>query len=154
MLRALTVAVLIIGLLALAVLGPKWLMSSSSSEQVDAAGCDLFEQPCSWSGGENHWQAKLTRLEAGAQGDQLKLLVQTSARPERLTAILKGHSMYLGEYPVPMQRGSEPGRWQAVFTAPFCTIEPTMAWRIELRQGQNPLNGVPFNLVFNASGTG
>ena len=57
--------------------------------------------------------------------------------------------MYMGEYPVPL--GNRDGnKYSARFTAPFCTVDATMTWRIDLQQGQQPIEGIPVKLVFQA----
>lgn len=151
-LRALAVITLIIGLLALAVLGPRWLMSGGTGENSgDLEACQVLEQVCSWENEGRKWSVALARTEAGADGDTLELVVTADNAPERLLAVLRGESMYLGEYPVALKATGN-GTWRATFTAPFCTVEPDMTWRIDLQSGQERLEGVPFRLLFRASG--
>lgn len=162
--RSLAVVVLIVGLVAIVVLGPRWLMSVGQEEaangQETASGneCQLLAGPCDWSHGGQHWQVSLSRFQAGGDGGQLELKVATNADPRRLVAVLRGESMYLGEYPVPLQSVSSGqddkgalSEWVARFTAPYCTIEPDMTWRIDLQQGQEALPGMPGKLLFEAS---
>jgi len=80
---------------------------------------------------------------------EYQLTVVTPERPERFLAVLRGESMYMGEYPVPL--GNRTGNeYSARFTAPFCTVDATMTWRIDLQQGQQPIGNIPVKLVFQA----
>lgn len=162
--RSLAVVVLIVGLVAVAVLGPRWLMSVGQEDAMNNPGkasgndCQLLAGSCDWSHDGQRWQVTLSRLQTDGEGDQLELRVATSADPRRLVAVLRGESMYLGEYPVPLRLVS-PGQgeneaqpeWVARFTAPYCTVEPDMTWRIDLQQGQEMLQGMPGKLLFEAS---
>ncbi|WP_166263854.1 hypothetical protein [Marinobacter caseinilyticus] len=152
MLRAFIVVAVMVALLALAVLGPKWLMSSSGSDPGTVPTCELLTQGCEWSGPQGEWQAELVRLAADAGGDRLQLTIETSAQPGRLAAVLRGETMYLGEYPVPLRASRGNHRWQAVFTAPFCSVDANMTWRLDLLSDGVPVTSVPYTLAFNASG--
>lgn len=162
--RSLAVVVLIVGLVAVAVLGPRWLMSVGQEEAMNDPGkvsgddCQLLASSCDWSHDDQHWQVTLSRLQTDGDGDQLELRVATNADPQRLVAVLRGESMYLGEYPVPLRlvssgQGENEARpeWVARFTAPYCTVEPDMIWRIDLQQGQEALQGMPGKLLFEAA---
>lgn len=152
--RAIAVVALIVGLLALAVLGPRWLMSGKPGDPSSAvtAECRVVPGPCEWQSDGARWSVSLARVGTASEGDRLRLEVVTDARPQRLLAVLRGESMYLGEYPVALQSGTEEGSWTATFVAPFCTIEPDMTWRLDLQDGTEALTGAPFKLVFAASG--
>lgn len=155
MLRAIAVVVLIVGLIALAVLGPGWLMSTGSEKTSPNRVCDLDQGPCQWTMMGSPWIAELERGMVGDQGQEYRLRLHTRSGPDRFLAVLRGESMYLGEYPVPLrQTGSEGGInvWEARFTAPFCTTEPDMTWRVDLQQGSQPLKALPVKLVFQAEG--
>jgi hypothetical protein len=65
--------------------------------------------------------------------------------------------MYMGEYPVPMTSAgtAENGNgevWQARFTAPLCTTNPTMVWRVALQPGREMDPDMPVKLTFQAEG--
>lgn len=158
MLRAIAVAGLILGLVSVAVFGPGLLQDAKEDlESATAKGsaaplarCDLLQEgPCSWSDGSGEWQISLSELGEGTQGMEYQLTVVTPERPERFLAVLRGESMYMGEYPVPL--GNRDGNeYSARFTAPFCTVDATMTWRIDLQHGQQPIEGIPAKLVFQA----
>lgn len=159
--RAIAVVALIVGLLAFAVLGPRWLTSGKPGDPSSAptAECRVIQGPCEWQSDGVRWSVSLTRVGTASEGDRLRLEVVTDARPQRLLAVLRGESMYLGEYPVALravpagaQSGAAAGTWTATFVAPFCTIEPDMTWRLDLQDGSEALTGAPFKLVFAASG--
>lgn len=162
--RSPAVVILIVGLVAIAVLGPRWLMSVGQQEALgnpgEASGndCQPLAGSCDWSHDGERWQVTLSRLQTDGEGDQLELRVATNAEPHRLVAVLRGESMYLGEYPIPLRlvssgQGGNAVRpeWVARFTAPYCTVEPDMTWRIDLQQGQEALQGMPGKLLFEAS---
>ena len=152
MLRAIAATGLIVGLVALVVFG--WFMpgdaGNDQNTQDAAARCDLLaEGPCSWSNSSGEWEATLSKLGEGEQGMEYQLTVVTPERPERFLAVLRGESMYMGEYPVPL--GNRTGNeYSARFTAPFCTVDATMTWRVDLQQGQEAIGDIPLKLVFQA----
>ncbi|MBO6849635.1 MAG: hypothetical protein JJ867_04040 [Marinobacter sp.] len=155
MLRAIAVVVLISGLIALAVLGPNWLMSTENEDTSSTVVCDLDTGPCQWKMKGSLWVAELERGRVGDQGQEYRLQVHTGASPDRFLAVLRGESMYLGEYPVPLDHTGVDGGidvWEATFTAPFCTTEPEMTWRIDLQQGNQPMSDLPVKMVFRAEG--
>lgn len=157
LLRAATVIVLIIGFVAVAVFGPGWLMSSNSDALVETPVCDLNAGPCQWKMNGKPWVAELEQGKVGEQGQEYLLRIHTSYNPDRFLAVLKGESMYLGEYPVPLKRAeSDAGIhiWQATFVAPFCTTDPEMLWRIDFQQSNSDLDPLPLKLVFEAEGRG
>lgn len=156
MIRGILVAVLLVGLVAAAVLGPRWLMRQSPDAGAadDAQPCDLAEAGhpgCQWQHDGEQWQVRVTELPSQQGLHRFQLDLQTTATPDRLHAILRGESMYLGEYPVVLKAGERPDHWQATFTAPLCTVQNVMVWRLDLQQrGQQALEGVPFKLIFSA----
>jgi hypothetical protein len=148
---------LILGLIAVAAFGPGMLGDDDknqdtglSDERAAKARCDLLQAgPCRWSDSSGDWEVSLSEVGEGTQGTEYRLTVVTPEHPERFLAVLRGESMYMGEYPVPLgnQAGNE---YAARFTAPFCTVDATMTWRIDLQQGQKPFEGIPVKLVFQA----
>jgi hypothetical protein len=158
MLRAIAVAGLILGVVAVAVFGPGMLEDANQDPESGGAKdsapsltrCDLLQEgPCRWSDRSGDWEVSLSEEGEGAQGTEYRLTVVTPERPERFLAVLRGESMYMGEYPVPL--GNRVGNeYSARFTAPFCTVDATMTWRIDLQQGQQPIEGIPAKLVFQA----
>jgi len=153
LLRALAVVLVIIGGVAAAVFGPKWLRSVTDPEPESREACELDRGPCQWKMNGVTWVAELERGEIGNQGREYRLRLHTGAGTDRLVAVLRGESMYLGEYPVPLsETGSDGGIaiWQARFTAPFCTVDPDMTWRIDLQQGSRSMDQLPVKMMFQA----
>lgn len=147
MLRAIVVVGLMVGAVALMVFGPRYLRDSG--DEAARAECNLLEQPCTWSAESGDWSMSLEPGEAGSQGVEYHLTVNAPEAPSRFLAVLRGESMYMGEYPVPLkQRGDN--RYEATFTAPFCSTGTDMIWRIDLQAGQDPISGAPEKLVFRA----
>lgn len=157
MLRTIVATGLILALIGIAVFGTRLLDDLGQKQMGDNPAlretCNLLKQDaCGWSTETADWKVTLNALEEGSQSGQNKeyrLTVVTSERPERFLAVLRGESMYMGEYPVPLgrQTGDE---YTARFTAPLCTVDDTMIWRIDLQQGQAPIKPMPLKLVFQA----
>ncbi|MGC8118936.1 hypothetical protein [Marinobacter sp. VGCF2001] len=147
MVRAIGVLGLVVGAIVLLALGPGW--EESATPAGDRPECKLLSEPCRWETGKGTWRAELTTLKAGDQGMEYRLTVQAPAPPERFLAVLRGQSMYMGEYPVPLSQKA-PTLYQATFTAPFCTTGGDMIWRIDLQDGQKVMENVPLTLVFRA----
>lgn len=155
MLRAIAAGVILIGLVGLAMFGPKWLMSVGNDDGPAGRLCDLEKGPCQWKMDGAAWVAELAVGDVGDQGREYRLRIHTGSSPDRFLAVLRGESMYLGEYPVPLSlKGEDNGIsvWEARFTAPFCTTEPEMTWRIDLQQGNQPMSELPVKMVFQAEG--
>lgn len=153
--RAIAAVVIIVALAGLAVFGPKWLMSVGNGDAPSTQLCDLEKGPCQWKMNGTAWVAELERGDVGDQGREYRLRIHTGSAPDRFLAVLRGESMYLGEYPVPLSlEGEKSGIpvWEAHFTAPFCTTEPEMTWRIDLQQGNQPMSELPVRMVFQAEG--
>ncbi|AXS85143.1 MULTISPECIES: hypothetical protein [Marinobacter] len=152
MVRAIAVVGLIVGLIAAVVFGPRMLgdaVNQSGSGQP-MAECNLLAAPCQWTTPAGKWEATLDTLTGeGEPGIEYQLTVTTPQRPERFLAVLRGESMYMGEYPVPLGNRIE-NKYSARFTAPFCTMDSAMTWRIDLQQGQEPIGDIPLKLVFQA----
>lgn len=153
MVRGIAVAGLIAGLIAVVIIGQR--LSDGSGNNVNQSGngqpvkeCNLLAGPCQWTTGAGDWQVNLEVSGEGEQGTEYRLNVTTPERPERFLAVLRGESMYMGEYPVPL--GNRGGNdYSARFTAPLCTVDSTMTWRVDLQQGQEPIADIPLKLVFD-----
>lgn len=146
MVRAAIVTGLLVGLGLLAV-GFQWFSNGTPAAKLPE--CNLLAGACDWQEDAGNWQVTLTPEGEGAQGTEYRLTVTAPAAPSRFLAVLRGESMYMGEYPVPLQKLG-PGSYGAVFTAPFCTTGASMVWRIDLQSGQEKLGNVPHALVFQA----
>ncbi|HET8849485.1 MAG TPA: hypothetical protein VFM78_06330 [Marinobacter sp.] len=112
------------------------------------ATCDLLAAPCQWQTNDGTWRVELARQEESGQGTTYELTVTTPKPPDRFVAVLRGQSMYMGEYPVPLVRETSNG-YRARFTAPVCTVSSDgMVWQLDLQDGQQPLENLPYTLVF------
>lgn len=156
-LRALLVLLLLLTLLAGAVLGPRWLSTTPAEMPAGSQpDCNPLAQTCRWSGSGKPWQLWLESLADEGPGERLALAVEAPDSVTELTVILRGESMYLGEYPVRLAKEPESGHWQARFTVPLCTLAVTMEWRLDLYQGMQlqdpPLQ--PLRLVFEGPARG
>ncbi|WP_404362609.1 hypothetical protein [Marinobacter sp.] len=153
--RAIAVVLLITGLLAGAVLGPRWLMSDSGTNESSSGSqaCDLLAGYCEWQWAGDQWVASLTTTGVD---DRLQLRLQGPPTSRRMTAVLRGESMYLGEYPIPLVRNGPDSGWTGSFTVPLCAVDPMMTWRVDFHQGSElvPLDGSPEKLVFTAPAKG
>ena len=143
MLRVASVLGLVVVGLALVFFGPRYLDDLSYSE------CDLLSGPCVWMTREGEWQASLTTKQESPQGQVYRIEVRSPDAPDRLLAVLRGQSMYMGEYPVPLAQHTS-SDYSAEFTAPLCTTGGDMVWRVDLQDGQEMLGNVPLTLVFKA----
>lgn len=163
MLRALLAVIAIAGVMALGVFGPRWLMlDADNRSDQGVVVCDVLHDTCRWTQQGNHWDAHLVKdgvQGEGTQGEgnEYRLSIKTNMNPPRLLAVLRGESMYLGEYPVPMARvGVAPDGsghiWEARFTAPFCTTDLEMTWRIDLQTSMDAQPDMPVKLTFKAEG--
>jgi len=147
MVRAIVIVGLVIGAIVLAMLGSRLL--DTAKDTADRPECNLLAGACDWTTQEGEWRVSLQEMEEGIQGMEYSLEVSVPKAPDRFLAVLKGQSMYMGEYPVPLVREA-PLEYQARFTAPFCTTGADMIWRIDLQDGQETLENVPWTLVFKA----
>jgi hypothetical protein len=157
LLKATLIAIAIAGLISLGVLGPQWLMSDSdtSAQFEDTVECEVLQHTCRWTHQGNQWEADLTRVDSVAGNTEYRLSVKTDVNQTRLLAVLRGESMYLGEYPVPMSRtevaeDDDKYIWDTQFTAPFCTTDPEMTWRIDLQKGVDEKADQSIKLIFSA----
>ncbi len=148
--RALIVLVVMALLLVAGVFGPRMLRSTGDSAvNTSLAECDLMSGPCQWQNASGDWSVQLDVDEVGSQGTEYRMTISTDSAPERFLAVLRGESMYMGEYPVLLVEDS-PGHYSARFTAPVCTTGSDMIWRIDLQSGQTPLEQIPLKMVFQA----
>ena len=146
MVRAIVIVGLMGALMSALIVGPRLLKSVDGSNAPVAQGtCDLMAGPCEWRTDEGQWKVALDLLPDG----QYRLHVVSPLRPERFLAVLRGQSMYMGEYPVPLA-SQEGGHYQARFAAPVCSTGGDMVWRVDLQQGSEPVPGVPRVLTFQA----
>lgn len=154
--RALVAVLAIAGVVTLGIFGPRWLMSEDAGgADQGTVDCNLLHKTCHWAQEGQSWQARLQKSGVQAQGTEYHLTVKTDRNQPRMLAVLRGESMYLGEYPVPMTKAgmSPDGKgqiWEARFTAPFCTTDPNMTWRIDLQAGMDHAFAMPVKLTFVA----
>ena len=158
MLKIFLNVIAIAGLMALSVFGPRLLMLNPGQQSSEGVvECNVLKDKCQWSQQGNHWDAQLTKI-GGESGDtEYQLSVKTDASQPRLLALLRGESMYMGEYPVSMTRAevAEDGDtylWEARFAPPFCMMDPDMTWRIDLQTGIGEEVDRPMKLIFRAEG--
>ncbi|HEY9120522.1 MAG TPA: hypothetical protein VIN33_12245, partial [Marinobacter sp.] len=104
MLRALVALVAILCVVALGVFGPRWLLVDADSRTQSVERCDLLYDTCRWTQQGSHWDAHLVKDGVEEEGAEYRLSVKTNMDPQSLLAVLRGESMYMGEYPVPMTR--------------------------------------------------
>src|SRR5690554_2199614 len=115
MLRVIVVSGFVLGLLAAAVFGSGWLQTSDKQPSAKAQPvCDLLESSCEWETETGMWTVELQVVSDDGQSTEYQLTVATPAAPERFIAILRGESMYMGEYPIPL-RLSDAGQYSARF---------------------------------------
>ncbi len=151
MIRVITVSGFIIGLIAVVVFLPRWLDSTSN----DAAGrqteiCDLQKSDCEWQQQGQNWSVSLSDITARTDTENnYRLDIVAPGAPQPLLVVLRGESMYMGEYPVPLMRDGD--GYRAEFATPFCTTGDAMVWRVDLQKGMQPMAAQPpFTLVFQA----
>ncbi|MBW4933217.1 hypothetical protein [Marinobacter sp. F4206] len=150
MLRAAMTVGLILALVATAVFVPRMLSNNGQEEWGGPnVPCDLLAESCSWSSRSGLWTVDLEVLDTDGQDTEYRLTVVSPEPPERFLAVLRGESMYMGEYPVPLRRQVD-GTYVARFNAPICSTGEEMVWRVDLQQGQERLKGIPVKLVFQA----
>lgn len=148
MIRKSSAAVFVVAVIATLVILPRLMPG------VDTAGpvvrCNLLtEGGCSWDTGLGRYTATLEQVAREAEGVSHRLHLEGPDTDAQVLAILTGESMYMGEYPVPLNRQG-PGQWQATFVAPFCTEEGDMVWKVSLHAGQQALHDNSLRLLFRA----
>lgn len=149
MLRAYLAIGLVIAVIGITIFnsGDKpWIGGGEASAN---ARCDVLEETCTWSTREGQWSAQLSAGESTEQGVEYHFQLTSPVEPERYLAVLRGQSMYMGEYPVPLKSDAE-GEYSATFTAPFCATGTDMIWRIDLQSGERKLDVNDRAMVFNA----
>lgn len=149
MVRVIAIAGLLVALIAAVVFGPSYLSSTDTQAPAggSAAACDLQAGPCTWENEAGQWSVAITSVGTGDQGTEFRLSVTAPTHPGRFLAVLRGESMYMGEYPVPLKQAGD-NRYTAQFTAPFCTNGSEMQWRIDLQSGEDPVGRAPEKLTF------
>lgn len=152
--RAVIILGFLVGLMTLlmlvvALFGPA---DDSTGSQPAAARCDLLKAgPCVWNTDAGRWSANLERVRDTSDGTAYRLEVSAPEAPDRFLAVLRGESMYMGEYPVALGQDAD-NLYTAQFNAPICSVDASMTWRIDLQEGQAPIEDVPVILVFEAAG--
>lgn len=149
MIRGIAIVLVLAGALALISVAPNWLMElSGGGAESDQPGCDLMQGNCSWETESAQWQVSLSRLPDEQGSLRFRLAVDTTEEVERMHGVLRGESMYLGEYPVLLSKNAEDGTWLGTFTPPVCTVQDVMVWRIDLEIPGNPEFRQPQRLLF------
>jgi hypothetical protein len=142
---------LIIVLIAVAVLALRWLESSNSEKtEQQISTCNLQKTDCDWPQQGQNWRVSLSDITTNnSTENNYRLDIVAPGAPQPLLVVLRGESMYMGEYPVPLVRTGK--HYYAEFSAPFCTTGNAMNWRIDLQKGMAPLaDQPPFKMVFQA----
>lgn len=151
MLRVIVVLGFVLVLVTAAVFGARWLQTPDNGRATAGQPtCNLLGSPCEWETDAGPWKVSLQNTGDEGQGMEYQLTVTTPLAPERFIAVLRGESMYMGEYPVPLRKKHN-GQYSAQFVAPLCTTGTEMVWRIDLQSGQRALSeSVPWSLVFRS----
>lgn len=123
--------------------------SGGAEEEVARAECDLLAGPCVWNTPEGQWQVSLEPQQGAPAQHLYALTVEAPGAPDRFLAVLRGRSMYMGEYPVPLKKHAS-NRFGAEFEAPLCATGSEMVWQIDLQSGQEKLGSVSPILFFQA----
>ena len=150
MLSGLKIA-LIIGLIALAVLALRWFDNLNSEKTAQQTRiCNLQQSDCDWQQQGQSWRVSLSDITTNNDTENnYRLDIVAPGAPQPLLVVLRGESMYMGEYPVPLMRDGND--YYAEFSAPFCTTGDAMIWRVDLQKGMAQLDDQPpFRLVFQA----
>ncbi|WP_092024080.1 hypothetical protein [Marinobacter zhejiangensis] len=121
---------------------------SGNQPETDQPACNLAHEPCTWDVDGSHWQASLTQLPDEQGSARFRFSIKTNATIERMHGVLRGESMYLGEYPVLLTYSDSEQEWQGVFTPPVCTVQDIMVWRIDLELPGRPALNAGQRLLF------
>lgn len=143
------IGVLLAVLLALA--GALTLFDEASDSPTKPA-CMVRSQTCHWTSDNRQWRVSLMAPvpPQDRESDGLfRISVSSSAAAQRLTAVLSGETMYMGEYPVALHRDKTTADWSATFVPPVCSVDSEMTWRIEFLNGNRRV-AMPVKLVFRA----
>lgn len=151
MFRTIAVVGVIAGLILIAFFGAEGLRNDKEhTTEASKHACDLLAGPCEWETGSGAWQVRLEMVGGSSPETDYQLTVDAPASQSRFLAVLRGESMYMGEYPVPLKPGAD-GQYSARFSAPLCTEDANMIWRIDLQNGQEPIpEPSPLKLIFQA----
>lgn len=153
MLRAVVSAGVVIVLVCVAIFGSGLFKAElADAEALQLEECNLLAGPCEWSGTNGHWRVELSKPANTGQPQDYLLEVTTPNVPERFLAVLRGESMYMGEYPIPLsKKENDNGVYVAHFTSPVCSTGEDMIWRVDLQQGQKAIAHIPIKMVFQAT---
>lgn len=150
MFRGLVVLLLIAGLVGGAVFAPRWLESRSGAGAAGTTGetCRPLTEDCQWQ----IPAGTVTLSMTPGEGDQLLLELVLPADMEiaKPVMVLTGESMYMGEYPLALSAGDEPGHYHVRFVPPFCSTGDDMVWRIKPVEDGGPL-APPLRILFSPS---
>lgn len=138
-------------LIAATFLLPRWFDSPNDKKTPQHVGtCNLQQGDCDWQQQGQNWRLSLSDITTDRDTEtNYRLDIIAPGAPHRLLVVLRGESMYMGEYPVPLVRDGN--GYYAEFAAPFCTTGDAMIWRIDLQKGMEPLaQQPPFKIVFQA----
>ncbi|WP_339799538.1 hypothetical protein [uncultured Marinobacter sp.] len=156
--RHAAVVIVILGLLvALMVFGPGYLeqdtlnQTSGSPDWIELPECRPLVESCRWGSGEDQGEITLERIGDSPSGPELRLTLNYPGAVTSPLLILKGESMYMGEYPLRLQRLAGGQRFRVTFTPPFCSTDPHMTWRAELSDDGDRL-AIPFRILFQGHG--
>jgi hypothetical protein len=153
MLRAIVIAGFVFVLFGAAMFGPDLFKKVSvGAEELPKEECDLLAGGCEWSDARGRWRVEFSASAGTNQPREYRLkVISPQVAPERFLAVLRGESMYMGEYPVPLvQAENSSGVYTARFTSPVCSTGGDMIWRIDLQQGQNIIENIPVKMMFQA----
>ncbi|HTN35318.1 MAG TPA: hypothetical protein VL091_15025 [Marinobacter sp.] len=153
MLRVVLITGFIVLMFSAVMFGPDLLKEGTiTTETITRQECNLLAGQCEWHRNTGKWQVTLS-IETGVDQPQEYLLkVITTEAPDRFLAVLRGESMYMGEYPIPLaQTASNSGIYVARFNAPVCSTGGDMIWRVDLQNGQSAIEHIPMKMVFKAN---
>lgn len=150
MFRGLVVLLLVAGLVGGAVLAPRWLGSQSDSGAAGPVGetCRPLAEACQWQ----IPAGTVTLSMSPGEGDELllELILPAGMDIGDPVMVLTGESMYMGEYPLALSAGDEPGHYRVRFVPPFCSTGDDMVWRVNPGREDGPL-APPFRILFSPS---
>ncbi|GGY67469.1 hypothetical protein [Marinobacter zhanjiangensis] len=148
--RTLLVVAVLVVLVAVAVPGYRWMTTGQGSQGEDLAAtavCYPLRETCRWQTPAGEASVSMAALE----GDELQMDLTLSGVSDPVIAILTGESMYMGEYPLRMEKTDDQDHFRARFVPPFCSTGDDMVWRVNLRVGTEALP-LPVRLVFRHTG--
>lgn len=152
MVRIVIMGVVIIALVAVIVVAPRYLQEANDAPDTGGLpACRPLVETCEALLPEGAARVTLELTGEGASGPELSLHLHYQGLAGAVMVILKGDTMYMGEYPLPLRRGEAPGVYEASFTPPFCTTDPDMTWRAEIMAGGRAVI-LPFRVLFDGHG--